>query len=129
VALTGVFGALAVLIGGLVDDRLKGLGIALGAWLLLTIAYDAAVLAVTVRFADYPLEGALLALTFANPVDLARVMLVLHFDVSALMGYTGAVFDRVFGGTLGTVGALAGLVAWMVVPGLLAMRAFTRKDY
>jgi len=129
VALTGVFGALAVLIGGLVDDRLKGVGVALGVWLLLTVAYDGIVLMAGVRLADYPLEGLLLALTFANPVDLARVLLVLQFDVSALMGHTGAVFNRVLGTPLGTSVALAGLATWMVVPGLLALRAFRRRDF
>jgi len=57
VALTGVFGALAVLIGGLVDDRLKGVGVALGVWLLLAVAYDGIVLMAGVRLADYPLES------------------------------------------------------------------------
>lgn len=129
VALTGVFGALAVLIGGLVDDRLKGLGVALGVWLLLTLVYDGLVLSATMTFADYPLEMPLLALTFANPVDLARVLLVLRFDVSALMGYTGAVFSRTLGGVTGTAAALAGLALWTVVPGLFALRAFRRKDF
>lgn len=129
VALTGVFGAIAVLIAGLVDDRLKGLGLALGTWLLLTLAYDALVLGVTVWFADRPLEGVLLALTFANPVDLARVLLVLHFDVAALMGYTGAVFQKQMGGALGTGIALTALIAWMIVPGLFALRAFKHNDY
>jgi Cu-processing system permease protein len=128
-ALTGVFAALAVLIAGLVDDRLKGLGIALGAWLVLTLGYDAIVLAVTITFADRPLEMPLLVLTFANPVDLARVALVLRFDVAALMGYTGAVFQQQLGGTLGTLGALGGLAAWTVIPGLFALRAFKRNDY
>ena len=129
VALTGVFGALAVLIGGLVDDRLKGLGIALGAWLLLTIVYDGLVLWATMAFAEYPLEAPLLAFTFANPVDLARVLLVLRFDVSALMGYTGAVFSRLLGGAAGTAAAMTGLALWTLVPGLFALRAFRRKDY
>ena len=129
VALTGVFAALAVLIAGLVDDRLKGLGFALGVWLLLTLGYDALVLGVTVWFADRPLEGPLLALTFANPVDLGRVLLVLRFDVAALMGYTGAVFQKQLGGLLGTLTALSGLAAWMIVPGLFALRAFKRNDY
>lgn len=129
VALTGVFGALAVLIAGLVNDRLKGLGLALGSWLLLTLGYDALVLGVTVWFADKPLEGALLALTFANPVDLARVLLVLHFDVAALMGYTGAVFQRQIGGAFGTGVALSALLSWMIIPGLFALRAFKRNDY
>lgn len=129
VALTGVFAALAVLIAGLVDDRLKGLGLALGSWLVLTLGYDALVLGVTVWFADRPLELPLLALTFANPVDLARVLLVLHFDVAALMGYTGAVFQRQIGGALGTGVALTALLAWMIIPGWLALRAFKQNDF
>jgi len=129
IALTAVFGALAVLIAGLVDDRLKGLGIALGVWLLLTVAYDGAVLWVAMTFQDYPLEGAMLALSFANPVDLARVLLVLRFDVAALMGYTGAVVQRLLGGTTGTLVALGGLAAWTIVPGLFALRAFKRRDF
>lgn len=129
VALTAIFGAVAVLIGGLVEDRLRGLGIALGVWLLLTVAYDGLVMAVTVAFADYPLEGPMLALTFLNPIDLARVLLVLRFDIAALMGYTGAVFLRWLGGWHGSLLAIAGLLAWTLLPGLLALRAFKRKDF
>lgn len=129
VALTAVFGAIAVLIGGVVEDRLRGLGIALGVWLLLTVAWDGGVLWVAMAFQDYPLEGAMLGLTFANPVDLARTLLVLRFDVAALMGYTGAVFQRALGGTTGTLVAVAGLAAWTLVPGLFALRAFRRKDF
>lgn len=128
-ALTAVFGALAVLIAGLVVDRLKGLGIALGVWLLMTVAYDGLILWVAMTFQDYPLEGAMLALSFANPVDLARVLLVLRFDVSALMGYTGAVMQRILGSPLGMAAAIGGLAAWAIVPGLFALRAFRRKDF
>jgi Cu-processing system permease protein len=129
VALTAIFGAMAVLIGGLVEDRLRGLGIALGAWLLLTVAYDGLVMMVSVTFADYPLEGPMLALTFLNPIDLARVLLVLRFDVAALMGYTGAVFLRWLGGLHGSLLAIAGLLLWALLPGFLALRAFKRKDF
>lgn len=128
-ALTAVFGALAVLIAGLVDDRLKGLGIALGVWLTLTVAYDGLVLWVAMTFRDYPIEGAMLALSFANPVDLARVLLVLRFDISALMGYTGAVMQRMLGTPAGMAAAFGGLVTWTLVPGLLALRAFRRRDF
>lgn len=128
-ALTAVFGALAVLIAGLVDDRLKGLGVALGVWLLLTVAYDGLLLWVAMHFQDYPIEGAMLALSFANPVDLARVLLVLRFDISALMGYTGAVMQRMLGSPLGMFVALAGLATWTLVPGLFALRAFRRRDF
>ncbi len=129
VALTAIFGALAVLIAGLVDDRLKGLGLALGCWLLLTVAYDGVVLWIAMAYQDYPIEGAMLALTLANPVDLARVLLLLQFDVSALMGYTGAVVQRLLGGPMGMFTAVGGLMAWAVIPGLLALRAFRRRDF
>ena len=129
VALTAIFGAIAVFIGGVVEDRLRGLGIALGVWLLLTVAWDGAVLSAAMTFQEYPLEGAMLGATFANPVSLARTLLVLHFDVTALMGYTGAVFQRALGGTVGTLAALAGLALWSLVPGLFALRAFRRRDF
>jgi len=129
VALTAVFGAIATLIAGIVDDRLKALGVALGVWGLMTIAWDGLVLWTTVAFADRPLETPLLAMTFLNPVDLARVLLTLRLDISAMMGYTGAVFSRLLGGWLGTFAAVAGLAAWALVPGLFALRAFKTRDF
>ncbi|MEO6446138.1 MAG: ABC transporter permease subunit [Gemmatimonadaceae bacterium] len=129
VALTGVFGALAVLIGGVVTDRLKGLGIALGVWLFLTVVYDGFVLWVAVAYQDAPIEKLLLALTFANPVDLARVLLIVHFDISAIMGYTGAIVQKMLGGAVGVLAAATALVAWTIVPGLVALRVFRRRDF
>jgi Cu-processing system permease protein len=128
VALTGVFGAIAVLIAGVVEDRLRGLGVALGAWLVFAVAYDGVLLWVTMAFREYPLERPMLALTFANPIDLARVLLLLRLDVAAVTGATGALFARELGGTAGLVAALTGLLLWTLVPGLLALRAFQRRD-
>jgi Cu-processing system permease protein len=129
VALTAVFGAIATLIAGVVEDRLRALGVALGAWALMTLAWDGIILWVTVAFADWPLEQPLLVMTFLNPVDLARVLLVLRLDISAMMGYTGAVFDRFLGGWIGTTAAVAGLALWALVPGLFALRAFKNRDF
>jgi len=95
-ALTFVFTAISFSIALFAEDRLRGLGIALGVWLLVGLLYDGLVLVAVALFSDYPIERPLLALTFANPVDLARVLLLLKLDVAALMGYTGAVFQRVF---------------------------------
>jgi Cu-processing system permease protein len=129
VALTAVFAALAVLIASRVDDRLRAVALALGTWAAMTLAWDAVILWVTVAFAAWPLERPLLALTFANPVDLARVLTVLQLDVAALMGYTGAVFNRLLGSSLGVLTAVAGLAAWALVPGLVALRGFNRRDF
>ena len=129
VVLTCVFTAIAFVIAVRAEDRLRGLGLAIGAWLLLALLYDGAVLVVVAMFADYPIEGPLLALTFANPIDLARVILLLELDVSALMGYTGAVFQNFFSGALGVAAAAAALLAWIAVPIALAARCFRRKDF
>lgn len=129
VALTAVFGGIALLIGVLVDDRLRGVALALGVWLVLTVAYDGVVLLVATTFSDYPLEKPMLALTLANPVDLARTLIVLQSDQAALMGYTGAVMHRFLGSLTGTLAAAAGLATWIAGPALIARRAFDRRDF
>ena len=128
-ALTAVFTALAFCIAMRCEDRLKGLGVAIAVWLGASVLYDGLVLALVSAFADYPLERPMLALTLANPIDLARVALVLRFDVSALMGYTGAVFQRFFGGAVGTSVVAAALMLWIAAPVAAGVRLFQRKDF
>lgn len=127
-ALTLAFVALAFLVALRADDRVRGLGAAIGIWLALALLYDGAVLLLVAMLADYPLERPLVGLMLANPVDLARVLLLLQLDAAALMGYTGAVFARFFGGA-GTLAAVAMLVAWIAVPVALGARAFRRRDF
>lgn len=129
VALTGIFVALAFLIALRFEDRAKGLGVALVVWLALAVVYDGLLLAVVHAFAAYPLEQPMLVLATLNPVDLARVALLLHFDHAALMGYTSAVFARFFGSAAGTAMALGVLGLWLAVPLGLGLRRFHRKDF
>jgi Cu-processing system permease protein len=129
VLLTAAFLALALLIAVRFDDRMKGLAAALVAWLFFAVVYDGLVLVAVHAFSAYPLEKPLLALTILNPVDLGRVLLLLNVDVAALLGYTGAVFERFFGTGLGFGVALLALGTWCAVPLALAHRLFTRKDF
>jgi len=80
-------------------------------------------------FADYPLERPLLAVMLLNPVDLARVLMLLQLDVSALMGYTGAVFKSFFGSAGGMLLACGALLLWAAAPPLAALHLFRRKDF
>lgn len=128
VALTAIFSGIAFVITLLATDRLRGLAIAIGAWLLLALVYDGLVLAVVSAFGDYAIERPLLALTFANPIDLARVLLTLRLDTAALLGYTGAVFKHFFGGS-GSYLAIGALALWIAVPVTAGARAFHRKDF
>jgi Cu-processing system permease protein len=127
--LTFIFTGIAFWIALRTEDRLRGVGTALGVWLLVGVLYDGLVLLGVAIFADYPVERPLLALTLANPVDLARVLLLLRLDVAALMGYTGAVFERFFGGVGGSALAVAMLVIWTVVPIAAGVRLFRRRDF
>lgn len=129
VGLSLAFAAIATWIALNADDKLKGVGLALAAWLAATVLYDGLVLAAAAAFGNYPLERPLLALMLANPVDVARVLVLTRLDVSALMGYTGALFEHTFGTSVGMVVATAALLAWWAVPLGLAGRRFLRRDF
>ena len=100
-ALTFAFTAIGFCIALRAEDRLRGVAFALGVWLLVSVPTTALVLIAVALFSDYPIERPLLALMFANPVDLGRVLLLMRLDTSALLGYTGAVFERFFAGSRG----------------------------
>lgn len=129
VFLTLIFIGLAFLISIIHEDKVKGLGIAILNWLLFSIIYDGVILFIIYIFSDYPLEKPVIALTLFNPIDLARVLIMLKFDVAALMGYTGAVFERFFGSLLGSGLSLSALLLWTVLPFMLGLRKFQRKDF
>ncbi len=126
--LTLIFLAISFLLAILFDDRGKGLAAALGVWLFTALIYDGLVLLVAMAFSDYPLETPLLAASMANPIDLARVTLLVKTDWAALMGYTGAVFNRFFGTEMGVSVAVVSLILWTLGPLALGMRRFRFKD-
>lgn len=127
-ALSFVFVAIAFVVAVRFEDRVGGLAASVGVWLLFALIYDGAVLLSIMMFADYPIERPVLLMMLANPVDLARVLLLMQFDASALMGYTGAVLQRTLSGSAGMTVASAALAAWVILPGIWAWRMFRRKD-
>ena len=129
ILLTFVFTALAFMVALRFQDRAVGLGAAIVIWLFATVLYDGLLLLGIALLHDYPLEGPVLGATLLNPVDLARVLLLLQFDMSALMGYTGAVFERFFGNRTGTLVSLVALSLWSILPLLAGMRRFRSKDF
>jgi Cu-processing system permease protein len=128
-ALSLVFTGLAFVIALGFHDRAAGLAAAILVWLGATVLYDGLVLMAVMLLRDYPLEQPLVAVMLLNPVDLARVLLVLQFDLGALAGYTGAVFERFFGTVQGSVWSGAALLLWIVAPLGAGLRLFARKDF
>jgi Cu-processing system permease protein len=129
VFLTGIFTAIAFALALRFEDRVRGMGMALLVWAFFAVAYDALVLVAANAFHAWPLETPLLVMMLLNPVDLARVVLLLNFDVSALMGYTGAVFRQFFGSATGLGIALGALSIWLMAPLAVGLRVFVRKDF
>lgn len=129
ILLTLIFVSLAFLIALHAEDRIKGLGISLAVWLFFTVIFDGLVLLAIQLFSEYPIEQPIIALSMLNPVDLGRIFLLLNFEISALMGFTGAVFQSFFGSLWGMLLTIAALTLWLVVPLLLGLRAFERKNF
>jgi Cu-processing system permease protein len=123
-----IFVALAFLASVITKDKAKGIGIALMLWFYFVLIYDGMVLFVLFTFADYPLEKAMMGMVFLNPVDLARILVLLKLDVSALMGYSGAIFQDFLGSFKGSLLAGTFLVIWIMVPIFFAVRVFQKKD-
>ncbi len=128
VFLTLVFVSLAFFSSVLTRDKAKAIGIALLFWFYFSLIYDGILLWVVYTFSDYPLEKLTLALIAFNPVDLARIIMLLQLDISALMGYTGAFYKNFFGSNLGIIFSISLLMLWVLWPVLWAMRIFGRKD-
>ncbi|MBC3539023.1 ABC transporter permease subunit [Rufibacter sediminis] len=128
VFITFIFVAMAFLASVITRDKAKGIGIALMLWFYFALIYDGIVLFILYTFGDYPLEHATLAMTALNPVDLGRILVLLNLDVSALMGYTGALYKSILGSLWGISLAFGLLVVWVLAPLLWAKRIFSRKD-
>jgi Cu-processing system permease protein len=126
--LSVAFVSIALLASVLTRDKAKGIGAALLLWFFFALLYDALVLFLMFAFADYPLEKAMLAVVALNPIDLARVVVLLQMDISALMGYTGALFREFLGTGWGIGFAFGVLLLWVFVPIGAAVRAFRKKD-
>lgn len=126
--LTLVFVSLAFFACTITKDRAKGIGIALGIWFYFCLLYDGIALSILMMFSDYPLDKASLVLSALNPVDLARILILMKLDISALLGITGAVFQKFFTSEKGIIISLLLLVLWIVLPILWAFRTFNKKD-
>lgn len=128
VFLTIIFIAIALLSAVITRDKAKGIGIAILLWLYFSVIFDGLVLFLLFQFEDYPLEKMMVGISAFNPIDLSRILVLLQLDVSALMGYTGAVFKDFFGTVAGIGISLLVLVLWIVVPVFLSLRRFKHKD-
>lgn len=123
-----IFVALAFLSSILTRDKAKGIGIAIMTWLFFALLFDGIVLFLLFQLADYPIENAMVAMTALSPIDLARIQILMHLEVSAMMGYTGAIFQDFFGTAVGLVISFLLLCLWAIIPFFISLKKFNKKD-
>ncbi len=124
-----IFVAFAFIIAMKNNNKIKGFGFATLLWLFMAIIYDGLFLLLMIVFNDYPLEKAAIGLTLLNPIDLSRILILLKLDISALMGYTGAVFSKFFGHLGGGLLSTVSLLFWTIIPIFFIVQIVKRKDF
>lgn len=127
--LTFIFTALAFNIALSNENRIKGFGYAILLWLFLAVVYDGLFLMSLIIFEDYPLDKLSLFGTMLNPIDLSRTLILLKLDISALLGYTGAVFKKFFGTDFGLFVSIIMLSVWVVMPVWRIVFKSKKKDF
>ena len=127
-ALTMVFSSIAFFASVKSRDKARGIGAALLLWFYFALIYDGLILLVLFTFSEYPLEKLTLLLSALNPIDLGRIFIMLKMDVSALMGYTGALYKDFFGSGTGILFTVGIMLLWAILPLWLAVRSFKKKD-
>src|SRR5689334_12482918 len=118
-ALGALMVATGLCVATLLPDRLRATGAALAVWLLAAVAYDLAIVGGATLLRGVSLQAVLLPALFANPVDLARVLVTLAVGQGALFGPTSAALVRTLGQPLGVSACLGALAVQAAVPLLL----------
>lgn len=126
--ITTIFVSIAMLCAILMRDKARGIGLSIMIWLFLSLIYDGLVLFFMFQYADYPIEKPMAILAAFNPIDLARIQVLLQVDVAVLMGYTGAIFKKMFGTSIGLMVSLFIMFLWIMLPYMLSLRLFNKKD-
>lgn len=123
-----IFIAIAFLSSILSRDKAKGIGVSIMVWLYFALLFDGFVLFLMYQFSDYPIEKFMVVITSTSPIDLSRILILMKLDVSAMMGYTGAIFQNFFGTHLGMLLSFVLLFIWIFIPFGLSLRKFNKKD-
>ena len=127
--LTFIFTGISFYIALVNENKLKGFGLAILVWLFMSFIYDGLLLLSMLLLQEYPIEKFSLAMSMLNPIDLSRILIMLQLDISALMGYTGAVFKKFFGNNSGMLIWFLALSIWTVVPVFFILKKSGKKDF
>lgn len=124
-----IFSSLAFLCSIISRDKSKGIGLAILLWLFISFLFDGIIMFLMFQFGDYPIEKLIIVLTALNPIDLARISVLLQLDMTAMLGYTGALFRETFHTSIGIVLTILSLIVWIIMPFMISVIKFKNKDH
>ena len=131
VALTGVSLSVAALIAGGAAGRrrTRALAIALSVWFAAVVLYDIVALGLASLLRSGVASRLLITATLLNPVDAVRTGVLLGIQGTTAFGAASLALLRFTGGTTrATLLIVVGVLAWIVVPALVAARRLERAD-
>ena len=95
----------------------------------IAVIYDGIFLLLLVLMEDYPLDKFAIITSLLNPIDLSRTLILLKLDISALLGYTGAVFKKFFCTDFSFLVSFLVLTLWVIFPVWRMVSVSKKKDF
>lgn len=124
-----VFVALGALLSVVASTRTRALGLAVSAWFFLVLFYD--LIVIGAGFLLNERAGNLLVFLslFGNPVDAARIAVLILVGGASSFGAAGAALLKFVGGSLaGVLLLIVTMIAWTIAPIALAQWRLNRRD-
>jgi len=128
--LTAVFLSIAAMLAqARAARRARVLALALVVWFVAVVLYDVAMLGIASLFRSGTASRLLITAVLVNPVDAARTVALMAVEGTAAFGAASLALLRFTGGANRAILlASLSLLAWIVVPLLIAARRLARAD-
>jgi len=129
-AIVVAYGALAGLVAAATLEPARAVALGAVVWGLGVVAYEPALVALAVAFAERAFEPYLAALVLAHPLEIARVALLRALDTPVFVGPTGLLLERWWGWAplgaafwAGVTSLVGAALLTLIAGGVLARRA------
>lgn len=124
-----VFISLSAMLSILANRKPMAIVTALILWFFFLFIYDFIVLAMSYHIDEAYLRKMLYFSLLGNPIDMARVVVLMAVGGEAALGAAGAGLLRMFGGPVtSAISAAALFLVWIAIPLLVAAVVFRRQD-
>lgn len=123
-----VFLSLSFLVSAAILDKSVTILVIVILWLWFSLFYDLVIIGLMRLIQELPVKYPMLLVLLLNPVDIARSSFLIKTKMAGLLGPTGALLNKMAGTTLGLLSLAFGLLLWIVLPLVIAVIIFEKRD-